>query len=117
MSASPVSTPVTTPDEETVATAGLDDCQVAWLVTFWVVPFERFAVAVKGDEAPTAGVVPPIVIDFGVPVDALGVEVETSPQAHIASAIRKAAAVAPSRCRISDAKLRLCAGCLLFAAA
>src|SRR5438128_4875337 len=58
MSASPASTPVTTPDEETVATAGLDDCQVAWLVTFWVVPFEKFAVAVKGDEAPTAGVVP-----------------------------------------------------------
>jgi hypothetical protein len=49
---------VTIPDAETLATAGVDDCQVAALVTSWFVPLDDFAVAVNCDEAPTAGMVP-----------------------------------------------------------
>ena len=57
-SASPAATPVTTPVEDTVATAAFDDCHVAWLVTFCVVPFDRLAVAVNCAVAPTAGADP-----------------------------------------------------------
>jgi len=47
MVAVPVATAVTRPLLETVATAVLDDVQVAALVTLWVVPFVSVAVAVR----------------------------------------------------------------------
>src|SRR5947199_2804824 len=102
MSASPEPVAVTMPDADTVATVELDDCQFAWLVTFWPVPFEKFAVAVNCDEAPTAGAVPLIVTDLGAaPVGAFGVvDGETSPQAHTSSAPREAVAAAPSSWRM-----------------
>src|SRR5213082_903736 len=58
MSVSPEPVAVTVPEEETVATDADVDCQLVWLVTFCVVPLEKFAVAVNCEEAPIAGVVP-----------------------------------------------------------
>src|SRR5437764_9531599 len=101
MSVSPRPTPLTSPEDDTVATVALDDCQLDWVVTSCVVALASVAVAVNCDEAPTDGAVPLIAIDFTVGFeDELGV-VETSPQAHIKSISRTAAAVAPSSCRIS----------------
>jgi hypothetical protein len=48
MVAVPAATAVTSPALETVATAELDDTHVEELVTFWVVPSVRVAVAVSG---------------------------------------------------------------------
>jgi hypothetical protein len=47
MSTSPVDTPVTTPELETVAIAGLDVDHVACAVTTCVLAFENVAVAVN----------------------------------------------------------------------
>ena len=94
MSASPDSATVTRPDEDTVAIAELDDCQVAWPVTFWFVPLEKFAVAVNCDDAPIAGVVPLIATDVSVALEgAVGV----LPHAHTSNAMTPAAVAAPSR--------------------
>jgi hypothetical protein len=49
---------VTRPVEETVAMSLLDDVHVAVVVTFSVVPFDRFAVAAYCAVAPTAGGAP-----------------------------------------------------------
>ena len=57
MSAEPAATPVTRP-AATVATDGLDDCQVASFVTFWAVPSAIVAVAVNDDVAPMIGAAP-----------------------------------------------------------
>ena len=59
----PAERPVTTPVEETVATAVSDDCHVAWLDTSCVPPLANVAVAVNCDVAPTAGAAPETVID------------------------------------------------------
>jgi hypothetical protein len=57
MSTAPLATPVTRP-AATVATDGLDDCQVASFVTFWAVPSAIVAVAVNDDVAPMIGAAP-----------------------------------------------------------
>jgi len=54
----PEAMPVTTPAEDTVATAVSDDCQVAWLVTSCVEPSAIVAVALNCDVPPTTGAVP-----------------------------------------------------------
>jgi hypothetical protein len=48
MVAAPAARAVTRPAVETVATAALEDVHVEELVTFWVVPSVRVAVAVSG---------------------------------------------------------------------
>jgi hypothetical protein len=58
MSVSPAATAATTPALLTVATPSAEDCQVAWLVTDCVVPFESVAVAVNCALPPMLGVEP-----------------------------------------------------------
>ena len=50
------------PAEDIVATDGFEDDQIPCVVTFWVVPFDRLAVAVRGTPAVPAknGNGPPI---------------------------------------------------------
>jgi hypothetical protein len=55
--------PVTIPTADTVAPDVLEDCHVARLVTFCVVPSDIFAVAVNCDVAPTAGTDPVTLIE------------------------------------------------------
>jgi hypothetical protein len=66
MSAVPALTPVTTPVGRTLATLGLEDCQLACEVTTCVVPFESAAVTVNGALEPIAGGVPLTFIAFTV---------------------------------------------------
>ena len=67
-------TPVTTPELATVATDVFDDCQVACEETFWVVLFDKVAVAVNCAEAPTVGALPVTATDEVVGLEAeLGV--------------------------------------------
>src|SRR4051794_31350715 len=51
-------TAVSEPVEDTVATAVFDETHVACVVTLWVVPLEKVAVAMNGLEPPTAGGLP-----------------------------------------------------------
>jgi hypothetical protein len=70
-------TPVTTPDDDTVAAAPLEVDHVAEPVTSCAVPSDIVAVAVNCDVAPTAGADPVTLIDVTV-VDAEVVEVHAS---------------------------------------
>src|SRR5438445_11082473 len=65
MSACPAAMAVTVPPAAT-ATDELDDCQFARPVTFFDVPSESVAVALKLDELPTVGAVPVIDTAFTV---------------------------------------------------
>ena len=60
MSTVPAVTDETRPAEETVATAWLDDCHVARVVTVWLVPFGRTAVATNCARSPTGAGLPSI---------------------------------------------------------
>ena len=73
MSTSPGATPVTTPAFVTVAIAVFDDCHVAWLVTFWVTPFDIVAVAVNCAVSPTLGAAPVTAICVTVAAGVVGV--------------------------------------------
>src|SRR2546428_8948709 len=90
MSTSPADTPVTMPALFTVAIAVLDDCHVAWLVTFWVAPVESVAVAVSCAVNPTVGASPVTATDV---IDAVGV-VGKSPLLRLHAAIVTAATTA-----------------------
>lgn len=59
----------------TVASDVFDDCHVAWLVTFCVVPFDMVAVAVNCEVNPTFGAVPATAIEETVAVGVVGVSV------------------------------------------
>src|SRR5262245_15205149 len=63
MATVPAPTPVTSPVDDTVASAVLLDVHVAVLVTSCVVPFDIVAVAVNWDVAPTVGTVPVTAMD------------------------------------------------------
>ena len=56
----PTATPVTTPVLDTVAAEGFDECHVAEVVTFLVVPLESVAVAVSWLVWPIDRVDPPV---------------------------------------------------------
>ena len=93
MTTEPAVTPVTIPDEDTVATAKVEEPQVAVLLMSCVVPSGSVAVAVNCAVAPTFGAVPVTAID------ATGVA-EAGESVHAAEAFDKTAN------RISPATVR-----------
>ena len=100
MSVVPPVTPVTMPAIVTDATLVRVDCYVACAVTFCVVPFEKFAVAVNCALAPAAGAVAVTVTDVtvGAAVVVLGddVDEELLPLLHAHASSASPAALARS---------------------
>src|SRR5262245_6179710 len=113
MSASPAATPDTTPLAFTVATAVLDEVQVACAVTFCVLALENVAVAVNCAVAPGAGAEPVTATDVTVDgVDVPGLELLLLLHAADAAArINKVTSTRMSHpsCGPTDRQLVLCA--------